>query len=158
AGSSVATLLWRDPPLNRPENGLLGVMADSWQPVSVPLTIDVPGHWLFAGTGLAAGDSIAQIVGYESDPRFDNGATPPGTVPLAGQPLVDVSGVPNEQELTLYTAASGAIVLATGTIEWGWGLYAPGVADARLQQITRNFLSAAGASAATPRALSVSQN
>jgi sugar lactone lactonase YvrE len=152
------TVEWRDPPVNRPENALIGVMSDVWIPIEVPFTADVPGHWLFAGTGMAAGDTIAQIEGYETDRRFDNGFTPQGTQRLAGHPLVDVNGTSSDQELTLYTASSGAIILGTGTIEWGWGLYAPGVADARLQRITSNFLGAAGALPATPRTLAVNQN
>jgi sugar lactone lactonase YvrE len=60
--------------------------------------------------------------------------------------------------MTVYAAPSGAIILGTGTIQWGWGLYAPGVADARLQRITTNFLERVGASPATPRTLPVTQN
>jgi hypothetical protein len=150
--TSQATVRFRDPPVLRPENGLLGVMSDSWNPVNVPIAVDAPGHWLFAGTGLTEGDTIGQLAGYEVDRMFANGAEPAGAVRLAGHSVVAVAGTPNRHELAIYTASSGATVLGVGTIEWGWGLGAPGLADPRLQRITTNFLRAGGASPATPGA------
>src|SRR5262249_11314972 len=107
---------------------------------------------------LDAGAPVAQIVGYEADRTFDNGATPPGTVVLAEHPLVDVLGRASQHDLTIYTAPSGASVLGAGSIEWSWGLSAPGVADARIQRMTSNFFAAASVLPATPQSLSVNQN
>ena len=149
-GGAASTVRFRDPPLNRPENGLLGAMYEAWHPVSVPLVVAQPSHWLFAGTGLRDGDALAQVVGYEADRLFDNGWTPPGTQVLAEAPLVDVYGRPSWHQLALHPWSSGAQVLAAGSIEWGWALSVPGVADARLQRVTANFLGRAGAVAATP--------
>jgi len=149
-GGAAATVRFRDPPLNRPENGLLGAMYEAWHPVSVPLVVSQPGHWLYAGTGLSGGDALAQVVGYEADRLFDNGWTPAGTQVLAEAPLVDVFGTPSRHQLVLHAWPSGAQVLAAGTIEWSWALSTPGVADARVQRVTANFLARAGAVAATP--------
>lgn len=156
--SSSATVQWRQAPVNRPENALLGVMFDAWQPVNGALAVRQPSHWLFSGTGLGAADSIGLVIGYESDHTWSNGLTPPGTQVLASLPVMNVYGVPAMHELSLYTASSGALVLGSGTIEWGWGLSAPGFADARLQTITANFLAHTGAAATTPMVMPGSQN
>ncbi|MEN9798062.1 MAG: hypothetical protein RL653_1758 [Pseudomonadota bacterium] len=149
-GGAQSTVRFRDPPIGLPENGLLGAMYEAWHPVNVPLVVRSPAHWLFDGTGLRDGDALAQVVGYEADRVFDNGRTPAGTEVLAESPLTDMFGLPSWHQLTLYAAASGAHVLAAGTIEWSWALSAPGVADARLQRVTANFLGRAGAQPSTP--------
>ena len=62
--------------------------------------------------------------------------------------------------LTLYRAASGALVFGAGTINWGWGLdqYHDGdntnPADPRMQQATLNMLADMGAAPDDPHARS----
>jgi hypothetical protein len=110
--------------------------------------------WLFAGTGITAASSIAGIVGYELDER--TAATPPGTL-LVGS----AQGVPcmpetepspahgSAAETTLYTAPSGAIVFASGTLGWLYALSpvpqaspdVPLAPDARVVAMTRNLLA-----------------
>ena len=60
--------------------------------------------------------------------------------------------------LTLYRAASGALVFGAGTVQWTWGLdpvhdspFAPSPADRRMQQAQVNLLADMGAQ---PRSLS----
>ena len=63
--------------------------------------------------------------------------------------------------MTIYTAASGALVFATGTIEWSLGLddFPPsqGIVPA-MQQVTANFLSRALQAAPPPTLTSVNPN
>ena len=111
-------------------------------------------RWLFAGTRLTAAASVPGIVGYELDQRSLD--TPPGTQVLgegAGVPcmpgtlLSPVRGT--VAETTLYTAPSGALVFATGTLGWEYALEpvpqaspdAPRAPDPRIVAITRNLLA-----------------
>jgi hypothetical protein len=121
----------------------------SWRP-----SPSLQPAWLFAGTGLAAASSIPGIVGYELDERTP--ATPPGT-----QLIGTGAGVPcgseaepspahgTLAETTLYTARSGALVFATGTLGWMYALSpvpqaspdAPRAPDPRVVAMTRNLLA-----------------
>jgi len=110
--------------------------------------------WLFAGSGVTASTRIPGIVGYELDQRTQ--ATPPGTVLLGSgaaascQAAVEPSPVRGTvAETTLYTAGSGALVFATGTLGWEYGLSpvpqaspdAPPEPDPRVVAMTRNLLA-----------------
>jgi hypothetical protein len=112
-----------------------------------------PG-WLFARTGVTAATSIPGIVGYELDERTP--ATPAGTL-LVGTG----TGVPcgsetepspvrgSSAETTLYTARSGGLVFATGTLGWEYALSpvpqaspdVPLAPDTRVVAMTRNLLA-----------------
>ncbi len=122
----LVTTQFRDPLLNRPENGLLGIMYLSMIPSN-----DTP-DWVAAGTdagGLEAQAHIAPgehisggLVGYEYDGFVANGAAPRGLVTLAASPVVNVYGGHQTAMTTYYRAASGAIVFDAGTLWWSWGL------------------------------------
>src|SRR5258707_9898042 len=62
------TILWRN--LNRPEQQLMGVQFTGSIDINSPNASYVVANsssWVYAGTGLANGDSIPGIVGYEMD-------------------------------------------------------------------------------------------
>src|SRR5207302_6421873 len=64
------TILWRDPFLNRPEQQLMGVQFTGQIAFNAPKPLYVvknSSSWVYAGTGLADGDNIPGIVGYEMD-------------------------------------------------------------------------------------------
>jgi hypothetical protein len=97
--------------------------------------VDDADHWIYTGdgvhngapTGLAEGDEVPFIVGYE----MDYVATPSATIPavpsqviLAHTDSVGFAGLFNAQ---YSQAASGAHVFAAGTINWPWGLERPNV-------------------------------
>jgi hypothetical protein len=108
--------------------------------------------WLFAGTGVTASTRIPGIVGYELDQRTL--ATPPGTklVGMGGATCMSTDEPSPTRgmvaESTLYEARSGALVFATGTLGWEYGLSpvpqaspdAPAAPDPRVVAITRNLL------------------
>lgn len=110
--------------------------------------------WLFAGSGVSAATRIPGIVGYELDQRTL--ASPPGTRVIGGGSPVRC--LPEDEpspvrgglaQSTLYTAPSGALVFASGTLGWGYGLSpvpqaspdAPRRPDRRVVAITRNLLA-----------------
>ncbi len=142
SGESTGT--WRDPRFaaapggSNPENSLTGTiyMANS---SDLPLTVTAAQGktrlWRNTGLSSMSGQStnVAQhVVGYESDEDLDNGYRNAGqidastTVGDSPQELNDfgqyTSPGTTTHHITLYRAASGALVFGAGTIQWGWGL------------------------------------
>jgi hypothetical protein len=142
----LVTGLWRAHPVNRPEETLIGVQYDFWPVQSEDLVIENASHWIFEGTGLRDGDRLPGLVGYEADRMFGN--SPAGTVRLAHSPVNIDGAFAGYSDMTIYTAPSGALVFATGTIQWSWGLddfrggiVHPLVVNPVAQQIMRNLLA-----------------
>ena len=119
-----------------------GVGAADW-------TCRAPDHWLFEGTGMKAGDSIPQLVGWEyhGPPLRDD----PGLVVVASGNVAEY-GRPTEKTYaaTVYESAGG-IVFNAATCWWNMLLARPPGAvnpprtdfsqpDTRVQTITRNLL------------------
>ncbi len=144
---SVTTVPFRDPPVNQPENALLGVMYESdWNfGISFPWVVTNASHWVYEGTGLQNGDSIPDMVGYEYDKVWDNGHTPRDLQVLSASPVVNSRGVQSTANGAIYTAPSGAIVFTAGTFYWSWKLddndYQRHGADPRVQRMTANILN-----------------
>ena len=134
------TARFRDDPSARPENALIGVMYNTWMLVPQPLVVADASSWVFAGTGLANGDTLPMMVSFETDARADNGVEPPGLQVLGSSPLVDAEGSPKRAIMSYYKHPSGAEVLAAGSIGWPTGLGAPLFADPRVARITRTVL------------------
>lgn len=138
------TNTWRHAPTSFPEESLIGVMYVDSQ-IDADIVISNPGHWVFGGTGLRAGDRLPGLLGYEVDRIFGNG--PPGVELLARSPYTrGDNAVTGFSDMTVYTAPGGAVVFATGSIQWSWGLddYNDGRRTTRrnasAEQITRNVL------------------
>ncbi|WP_448631427.1 N,N-dimethylformamidase beta subunit family domain-containing protein [Cellulomonas soli] len=118
-------------------------------------------------TSMAAGTTTslaAHTVGYESDEDLDNGFRPQGLIRLStttgavNSYLQDFGTVVKSgtttHHLTMYRAASGALVFSAGTIQWSWGLDAVhdgngAPADPRIQQATVNLLADMGTQPST---------
>jgi len=98
-------------------------------------------------------------LGYEWDVDADNGFRPPGefdlssTVVTGTENIADYGTAVSENNttthhLTLYRAASGALVFGAGTVQWSWGLDAQNPngqpPDASMQQATVNLLADMG--------------
>jgi hypothetical protein len=163
--NSQATTRFRSTQVNRPENALLGVMY-------VGQTSNVTGGFDFvvsnaadpyyAGTGLKNGDKIPGLVGYEWDGVVNNGLTPNGLVVLSSSPATPDAGVgpslptgtpTNISNAVRYTAASGAKVFSSGSIQWVWGLNGSLTPNPRqsplAQKIATNVFADLGAQART---------
>jgi hypothetical protein len=115
------TAQWRDPVLNRPENALIGIMfsnltSSSGFPWQVSSQATSP---LLDGTGLRPGQEYGcGLVGYEWDRVFANGATPAGLHVLSVSHTIYGNNHPDVSNTTYYIASSGAMVFATGSINW----------------------------------------
>lgn len=151
-----ATVRFRSPPNNTPENSLVGVMT-SYRGVlrtyPVDLVVADGADPLFAGTGLSTGDHIPRVAGWEADRIVDNGLTPAGIRTLFESPYVPLGdSVPSGvMQATIYTSpVSGAVVFAAGEPGFAWGLSTyrrwvmrPAI-DRLLQNVLQAFLAAPG--------------
>jgi hypothetical protein len=111
----------------------------------------VPEHWIYAGTGMAKGETIPGLIGWEFH------GDPPSIAGLeivATGPVQDAPGKPNGgiYTATVYPGAKGNFVFNASTCWWSDGLAEPpGYVrpavytkpqgpDKRVQAITRNIL------------------
>ena len=138
AGTPRQTGRFRDDPINRSEEQLVGTMYESWMLFGQSWTVVEGAHAMYEGTGLGTGDTIPQLVGDEYDRTFGLDTPAPVDV-VARSPLVDAEGRPGIGETTLYTAPSGALVFGAATIFWAKGLDGP-MRDARVERMTANLL------------------
>jgi hypothetical protein len=120
--NSRVTTQWRDPLIGRPENALIGVMYSSLThtgqefPWQTNATAQSP---FLEGTNLQAGKQYGcGLVGYEWDRAFDNGAAPAGLQILGSSQTTDIFNQSDTSNTTYYTAHSGALVFATGSMSW----------------------------------------
>jgi hypothetical protein len=153
------TTHWRDAPVSRPESSMVGV---GWvyNPVNSDIVISNAAHWVFADTGLQNGDRLRGLLGYEVDAVF--AGSPAGIVRLARSTFTTPSSGAITADMTIYTAPSGALVFATGSNQWAWGLDDYNVPQRRTsrlnlaaQQITRNLMTRFLASAPPSSPLAV---
>ncbi len=162
------TIRFRDAPNNRPENALMGVMyigdhGALYGGFDHVVTNATDPYYAF--TGLNNGDKLTGLVGYEWDAIVGNGFTPSGVVTLGSSvvtPTEIAPGIPSTATQTAhairYTAASGAKVFSSGSIQWVWGLdsdrgfdfVTPPRTDVRAQQMFVNILRDMGVRPTTP--------
>lgn len=148
--SKDATVRFRDPPVNRPENTLIGQMYETFTRMDgFPLVVAKPQHWLYEGTNVAAGDTISHIVGDEWDHVWVHHSTPSGLEVLAHSDAFGVTGSDVPSDVTAYYPTPTTFVFSAGTRQWSWGLGKPGYRDARLERMTENVLAHAGIVATT---------
>ncbi len=138
------TVLWRDPPVNRPENQLLGVMYHDnfdWN-IFFDYVVQNSDHWLYKGTGLTNGSLIPNLINDEYDSVWENGLTPANLIVLSDSSIPLTGGV---SHASIYTAPSGALIFDASTNAWARFLdtnWDDDIdADPIVQQITRNLLN-----------------
>jgi hypothetical protein len=137
----LTTVNWRDAPVRRPENRLLGGQYEC-NPVSADMVITRPDHWVFAGTGLQHGDRLPGVVGGEYD-RYLPGTGVPDNVEVLTHSPVTCQGRSSYADTTYYTAPSLAGVFDTGTQAWIPHLEGPNQLH-HVVAITTNLLTAFG--------------
>ena len=141
----VWTGTWRDSsPFNpegpQPENALMGVIftvnAYRNDPLQVPAEYGKLRFWRNTDVAkLEAGEKAVLgkgILGHEWDEDLDNGFRPAGIIHLSETTVHGVlyiqdfgsvyDGGTATHHLTLYRAASGALVFGAGTVQYSWGL------------------------------------
>jgi hypothetical protein len=174
---TVWTGTWRDPRFSppadggRPENALTGTIftvnrgpgGNFGTPIQVPEAEGKMRFWRNTSVATLGSGQVAILsnftLGYEWDEDLDNGFRPAGLIRLSSttedvpQKLLDygntVGAGTATHSLTLYRAASGALVFGAGTVQWSWGLdgthdRALSVADVRMQQATVNLFADMG--------------
>ncbi|HEY8325523.1 MAG TPA: N,N-dimethylformamidase beta subunit family domain-containing protein [Ktedonobacterales bacterium] len=126
ANNANVTVEWRQAPLNRPENALVGVMYADWTypPMGWKWTMaSAAASPLLEGTELRPGVSYGcNLVGYEFDHVYYNGDTPPGLHVLGDSYALGIDAGANHSQTTYYVARSGALVFASGSIYWAYAL------------------------------------
>jgi hypothetical protein len=142
---ATATVLWRDPPVSRPEQSLVGVQYTAHlknDGKGAMYIVQNSSNWVWSGTGFADGSQVPGILGYETDRSMAEYPLPANrsyTV-LAESPVVDAAGVKGVANTSIYQAPSGAWVFGSGSNHWSFGLGKAGVSDSRIQQATANIL------------------
>ena len=146
-----ATNLWRNtqPGMpGRPEQSLIGTQYRYMVDGTPPLVVAASDHWMWAGTGVADGDEIADIVAGEADdlhPEFPAVAGVTQTL-LSRSPYLDLnSDATAVQTTSVYETTAGTIVFCAGTYNWARGLNRQRHRDGRIQRATHNLLARFGA-------------
>jgi hypothetical protein len=144
---TLETVNWRDAPLNRPEQTLVGVQFISQVPWNsqtgfATYVVNNSSNWVYAGTGFTDGATVPGIVGYEAD-QFFTGTPGPNAVAGTFTLLSHSTWSGGYGNSSVYQAPSGAWVFGAGTIQWSWGLdnygNAAGLANAKIQKTTSNI-------------------
>jgi len=140
------TVSFRESPVNRPEATLIGQQYEC-NPVRADLVVTDPGAWVWAGTGVTAGQHLEIVVGSEYD-RFRPGDGGPRNVQVFAHSPVRCRGKASYADVTYYTAPSGAGVFATGTNYWVSKLNPPEFPESPynpvIVRVTQNVLLAFG--------------
>jgi N,N-dimethylformamidase beta subunit-like, C-terminal len=139
---SVVTVNWRDPPVNRPENAMIGQQYKC-NPVRDDMVIVAPDAWVFEGTGVTMKQRLPTVIGPECD-AYTPGKDVPANVQILSHSPVKCGGF---SDMTYYTAPSGAGVFASGSIWWITKLAPPGPGspfDATVSATTENILRVFG--------------
>ncbi|MFC6596253.1 N,N-dimethylformamidase beta subunit family domain-containing protein [Kitasatospora paranensis] len=124
-----ATTDFRSAPGADPESSLLGVIYDGY-PVDAPYVVTSPGHWLFAGTGVKAGDSFPHLVGVEYD-RVNTGFPTPRPIEIVAHSPVVCESRHSYADTAYWTTPGGAGIFASGTMRWVEALDANGIGGTR---------------------------
>jgi hypothetical protein len=114
---------WPDPPDARPESALTGAAYACYSGRHTPMTVTDPGGWIWAGTGVRAGEQLPGVVGEEADHVDPSGAGPPGVAVLARSPMACAFTTPTTADVTYYAAPGGAGVFDAGTEGWVCALW-----------------------------------
>ncbi|MFN8419513.1 MAG: DUF6605 domain-containing protein [Anaerolineae bacterium] len=144
ATPELTTVLFRDPPVNKPENQVLGVMFEhlvaygdyfNW-------TVQNSSHWMYAGTGLSNGSTIPKLGGYEWDRIYNNGYTPAG-VTIVSQTAVNNSEGNFLHQAVIWQHPSCAWVFAASSNYWQYMLDGNWIwpVDTRVRRMTQNILA-----------------
>ena len=138
------TVRFRDDPVSRPEQSLIGVQYTNViaSADGVPYVVANSSHWVYRGTGMRDGDDIPGLVGGEGDRRVREVALPEhrSYTTLSRSPYLNWWDAPDAAESAIYQAPSGAWVFAAGSFRWSRALDREGWVDDRIQRATSNIL------------------
>jgi hypothetical protein len=121
---TLTTVSWRESPVNRPEQTLIGQQYEC-NPVRADLVVADASSWVYSGTGLRNGDHVPITVGTEYD-RYDPNVRGPADVEVLAHSPVRCRGKSSYSDVTYYTVPGGGGVFASGTNWWISKLNPPG--------------------------------
>jgi hypothetical protein len=151
---ALKTVRWRDPPVSRPEQLLLGSMYAAMASHRAPWVVAQAGSWVYEGTGVHDGEALGSFVFGEVDrPRPGTPSPPHRSFEVVSRsPIAGRDGGSTVAEAVVYQAPSGAWVFDAGTFGWPEAVDPRGSPDARLQRVTANILNRmVGLPSAVPR-------
>ena len=140
---ALKTVRWRDPPVNQPEQTLLGAQYTNMVAGHTPWVVSEAGNWVYAGTGLTNGQQIAGLVYGESDrtPLTPGTGSAPSVAVLSDSPFVTrYRDQRDRSQAVLYQAAGGGWVFDAGTFGWPGAVNPFGRPDLQVERMTRNLL------------------
>lgn len=122
---SDVTVQWSSPPVNQPQNAVLGESYRGIPKAPAPLAFSTGAVPFFTGTRLNLGETIPDLVGGEIDAYAQDGTEPPNVIVLTSSPVwcKEYSTI-QTSDATLYTAPSGAMVFDSGAFTWYLGMNA----------------------------------
>ncbi len=169
--SNIGTGTWRDPryadPGQQPENSLTGTLftVDSYRSDTITIPYDYSNLRFWRNTDVAnlqpgqTYNLVQNLLGYEWDSDVENGFRPAGLVDLSLSSVAvntylrdygtTIGDAVANHSLTMYRAASGALVFGAGTVFWSWGLNdqhlgTPTPTDPNVQQAMVNMFADMG--------------
>jgi hypothetical protein len=131
----------------RSEQRLLGTMYNGVVENPLPLIVAEPTHWMWAGSGVTAGEAIPGVLRGEADGVIWWGGKPAGA---QGYTLLSASPYLHRKDRTIqstciYQAPSGAWVFNAGTFGWTGALDdSNGRRDPRIVRATTNLMRKLG--------------
>ncbi|MBE3557566.1 MAG: hypothetical protein IMW91_11015 [Firmicutes bacterium] len=150
---SFTTVKWSRPPVNRPQEQVLGSQYTGVIASQQDILLDHPPAWMLRGTGLQPGDHLKKAVWGEADAYRGK---LPGVTLVAHTPVL-LGHLPNDtykgySDVVWYQKPTGGKVFATGTFAWSWLLdgfqqfrsHYGVVPSSAVQEMTRNVLQALG--------------
>lgn len=143
----LTTAQWRETPVNRPEQTLIGVQftsqtGNTWDDTTTYVAANT-ANWVYRDSGLVDGSRVAGIAGYEADRQWSQFPQPSSQTAtlLSNSDYINVNGLKDTQDASIYQALSGAWVFGSGTESWSWALSRPGFMNDGIQQATANVLN-----------------
>ena len=144
--NAAVTSDWRDAPNPDPESSLIGTIYEGY-PVDAPFVVTSPHSWVYAGTGVKAGDSFPHLVGVEYD-RVDPAYPLERPIEVLSHSPLTCEGVSSYGDSAYYTHPGGAGVFNSGTMRWVEAIYGDqphgitGDTPTVVRQVTTNVLRA----------------
>jgi hypothetical protein len=145
--NALVTSDFREPPDPDPESSLTGTLYEGF-PAVADFVVTAPDAWMFAGTGVAAGDRFPALVGIEYD-RVNPGSPVQRPIQVLSHSPLTCNGVNSYADSAYYTHPGGAGVFNAGTMRWvesfappfyHWGLTR--AAGRLTRRVTANVLRA----------------
>lgn len=116
--AQVSQNTWNQAPANWPPSELVGSTYFAFGG-TFPLVVSDPGSWLYKGTGLGAGATVANVVAADFNGYTPGPSEPPNVEILAHSPVVPAGGHKGYADTVYYTSTtSKGGVFSSGTNGW----------------------------------------